>query len=183
MPTIFTHTVVGLSAATAISGKSLPKKFWPLAVLCAILPDANVLAFKFGIPYAHAFGHRGFFHSLFFAALVGLCVTAIFFREARLGSRSWWFYIASFSAITALHSLLDAMTDGGLGIALLAPFDNHRYFFAFRPIAVSPIAPHKFFTEQGLNVLKNELLWVWFPALLVAFFCRLSLRQGSAMRR
>jgi hypothetical protein len=29
---------------------------------------------------------------------------------------------------TAGHGLLDAMTNGGLGLAFFSPFDNHRYF-------------------------------------------------------
>jgi hypothetical protein len=39
-----------------------------------------------------------------------------------------------FFVVTASHGALDAMTDGGLGIAFFAPFDNTRYFFPFRPI-------------------------------------------------
>ncbi|MHC4444672.1 MAG: hypothetical protein ACYTF1_17650 [Planctomycetota bacterium] len=41
--------------------------------------------------------------------------------------------------ITASHGLLYALTDGGLGIALLSPFDTTRYFFGWIPIQVSPI--------------------------------------------
>jgi hypothetical protein len=33
-------------------------------VIASYLPDADVLAFRFGIPYPAPFGHRGAFHSL-----------------------------------------------------------------------------------------------------------------------
>jgi len=42
-----------------------------------------------------------------------------------------------FFVVTASRGALDAMTDGGLGIAFFAPFDNRRYFFPFRSIKVS----------------------------------------------
>jgi len=63
---------------------------------------------------------------------------------------------------------LDAMTDGGLGVAFFAPFDNHRYFFPWRPIRVSPIGAGRFFGKRGLAVLRSELLWIWIPAGILA---------------
>jgi inner membrane protein len=59
------------------------------------------------------------------------------------------------------------MTDGGLGIAFFAPFDNERYFFPWRPIAVSPISVTAFFSERGLAVIRSEILWIWIPCLLL----------------
>ena len=56
------------------------------------------------------------------------------------------------------------MTNGGLGVALLAPFSEERFFFSFRPIQVSPIGAGAFFTEWGLRVLKSEGLWVGLPS-------------------
>jgi inner membrane protein len=59
------------------------------------------------------------------------------------------------------------MTDGGLGIAFFAPFDNTRYFFPFHPIKVSPIGL-SFFSARGLDVIWSELLWVCIPATIIA---------------
>jgi inner membrane protein len=59
------------------------------------------------------------------------------------------------------------MTDGGLGIAFFAPFDNTRYFFPFRPIKVSPIGL-SFFSARGLDVIWSELLWMCIPATIIA---------------
>ncbi len=46
------------------------------AAVCSVLPDIDVLAFHFGIPYASEFGHRGFTHSIFFAPAWHSCVPA-----------------------------------------------------------------------------------------------------------
>jgi inner membrane protein len=78
-------------------------------------------------------------------------------------SMSIYFFLA-----TASHGFLDAMTDGGLGVAFFSPLDNHRYFLPFRPIHVSPIGAGRFFTHRGLEVLQSELLWIWLPAALLA---------------
>ena len=50
---------------------------------------------------------------------------------------------------TASHGVLDAMTDGGSGVAFLAPFDDTRYFLPWRPIPVSPIGVSRFFSGAG----------------------------------
>jgi inner membrane protein len=65
---------------------------------------------------------------------------------------------------TASHGVLDAMTDGGLGVAFFSPFNNRRYFFSWTPIRVSPIGIGNFFSSRGLAVVQSELLWVWIPA-------------------
>jgi inner membrane protein len=65
---------------------------------------------------------------------------------------------------TASHGLLDAMTNGGLGGAFFSPFSNHRYFLPWKPIRVSPISVHRFFSGRGYAVLQSELLWIWVPA-------------------
>ena len=69
----------------------------------------------------------------------------------------------SFFSVTASHGVLDAMTDGGLGIAFFAPFDNGRYFLPWTPIKVSPIEITAFFTVRGLQVLRSELVWIGIP--------------------
>jgi len=68
---------------------------------------------------------------------------------------------------TASHSLLDAMTTGGLGVAFFSPFENARYFLPWRPIQVSPMGFKKFFSEWGLEVIKSELIWIGIPFVLM----------------
>jgi inner membrane protein len=75
---------------------------------------------------------------------------------------------AYFFLATASHGVLDAMTNGGLGVAFFSPFDNNRYFLPWRPILVSPISVHRFFSGRGYAVLQSELLWIWVPAIVFA---------------
>jgi inner membrane protein len=71
---------------------------------------------------------------------------------------------------TGSHGVLDAMTDGGLGVAFLAPFSSERWFLPWRPIRVSPIGIAAFFSTRGRAVLESELWVVWLPAALLAAF-------------
>ena len=72
------------------------------------------------------------------------------------------------------------MTDGGLGVAFFAPFNNYRYFLPWRPIRVSPIALGRFFTERGLVVLKSELIWIWLPAIVLTIVALVLRRHESS---
>jgi inner membrane protein len=128
-----------------------------------MLPDADVIGFGFGIRYADPLGHRGFTHSFFFAAVVGAMVAWVY--AERGGGRVR--LAVYFAVITASHALLDAFTNGGLGVALFAPFSNERYFFPWRPIEVSPIGPG-FFSTRGMRVLVSELRWIWVPSALIS---------------
>ena len=126
-------------------------------------PDIDVIGFRFGIRYGDLLGHRGMTHSIAFAiVLSGIATAAIYGRERSMKWRILWFYL--FLA-TISHGVLDAFTDGGLGVAFFAPFVNTRYFFPWTPIEVSPIGS-RFFSGTGLNVLLNEALWVWTPCLI-----------------
>ena len=167
MPSVISHAAVAAAAGIAFAPQGVPARFWPLAIICSALPDADVMAFAFGIPYHHHFGHRGFFHSPFFALMVSLFVTAFFFREEMLFSGRWFFYVVFFFLLTASHGILDAFTNGGLGIALFSPFSNERYFFPWTPIAVSPIGIKAFLSKWGWYVLKSEFKWVWLPACIL----------------
>ena len=62
----------------------------------------------------------------------------------------------------ASHGVLDALTDGGPGVAFFAPFDDTRYFFPWRPIRVSPLW-RGFFSSRGLETLASEVRWLWLP--------------------
>jgi len=168
MPSVISHTAVAVAAGIAFAPRAVPNHFWSLSIICSIIPDADIIAFSLGIPYHHIFGHRGFFHSPFFGLLMGVFFVSVFFHDIRILSREWFFYFIFFFFLSASHGTLDAFTNGGLGIALLSPFDNTRYFFPWTPIVVSPIGIEAFFSKWGLMVIKSELLWVGLPSLLVA---------------
>ncbi|MBK7207507.1 MAG: metal-dependent hydrolase [Elusimicrobia bacterium] len=164
MPTLFTHPAVPLAARLALGARLLPGRLLVAAVVFSLLPDLDVLAFSFGLPYGHVFGHRGFFHSLTFAAMAALVVAWVG-RGFGAGRRTAF---AVLFATMASHGLLDAMTDGGKGIALLSPFTNTRYFLPWRFIPVSPLGVARFFNERGLRVLTGEFGRLWVPLMAVA---------------
>jgi inner membrane protein len=174
----FSHAVAALSIGTCFYRPGTPKRVWVVGALCSIIPDLDVIGFRFGIGYGDFWGHRGFTHSLLFSALLAGAVVILGFRSglptlSRL-ALGMYFFMA-----TASHGLLDAMTDGGLGVAFFSPFDNHRYFLPWTPIRVSPIGAGRFFTHRGLEVLQSELLWIWLPAALLALSVWLIRRRAS----
>jgi inner membrane protein len=165
---------VGICSGVSVPGKSILKRFLFFSILCAIIPDADVIGFKLGIPYSHVFGHRGFFHSLVFAFIFGLLVSSLFFKgKNKFVSKSHLLYWLYFFLLTASHGILDTLTNGGLGIALLSPFSNQRFFFWDTPIKVSPIGIAAFLNKRSLLVIKSEMLWVWLPLFTLTTFIRL----------
>ena len=171
MPSIITHAAVPLALWCAADRGRIPPRLLAAGVIAAMLPDADVLAFALHIPYADAFGHRGASHSLLFAGVLAALAAALAF----LGSRRPWsadvcqprlastVQAAVFVfACAASHPLLDAMTSGGLGVALAWPWSEQRFFAPWRPIRVSPFAP-QFFSARGVATLLSELRWVWLP--------------------
>jgi inner membrane protein len=174
----FSHAVVALSLGTCFYGPGTPKRVWVAGALCSVIPDLDVIGFRFGIRYDDFWGHRGFTHSLLFGALLASVVVLLGFsgEQSPLSRFALWMY---FFLATASHGLLDAMTDGGLGVAFFSPFDNNRYFLPWRPIRVSPIAAGRFFTHRGLEVLQGELLWIWLPAALLVLSVWLIRRRAA----
>ncbi len=90
MPTIITHTVVAVVASKAFTQKQTSFIFCYLAVVCSILPDADVIGFYFGVKYSDFLGHRGFFHSIFFSLMLSVFIVFIFFKNIKIFSKSWW---------------------------------------------------------------------------------------------
>jgi inner membrane protein len=162
----FTHAIAGLAIGTVFQGKQTPARYWVLGATLAALPDLDGIGFWLGVPYESTFGHRGFSHSILFAAMAAALGLLAFRGRAFEAERTRiWTYL--FLA-TASHGVLDAMTSGGGGVAFFAPVVNERYFFPWRPILVSPMSIRRFFSERGVRILASELVFVWIPAGLVA---------------
>jgi inner membrane protein len=166
MPSIFTHGFAALALGKASTGAQREARFWVLSVFCAILPDIDTVSFYFGVERGSMFGHRGITHSLLFAVLLSLLVVLLAFSKTPRFSKKWWALLFYFFVVTASHGLLDALTDGGSGVAFFAPFDATRYFFPWRPIEVSPIGL-RFFSSRGLEVFESEFVCVWIPSILL----------------
>lgn len=163
------HIAIGMAVGRLRSGgarlwETIGTMVW--YSILALLPDLDVVAFGLGIPYHAPFGHRGASHSLAFAVIVGLGVAAI---QILRGGR--WAIPATLAAVVvSSHGLLDALTDGGLGVALFWPLTEHRYFFPWRPIPVSPIG-RNVLSAHGLRVVAFEL-WAFAPALIYSLWPR-----------
>jgi inner membrane protein len=175
MPTVFSHAIAGLAIATATRSRGSIGQLGLAGALCAAVPDLDVIGVWLGVPWGHVLGHRGITHSLPFAAALAAVVVATAFRGHTWDGGRLALGLALFAA-TASHGVLDAMTNGGSGVAFLAPFDDARYFLPWRPIPVSPISASRFLSERGLVIMRAEMLLIWLPAAILV-------GMGAARRR
>jgi inner membrane protein len=180
MPTVFSHAVVGLAMAAAAHPPAARTRLAVAAAVCAVVPDLDVVTLSMGVRWGHVLGHRGLSHSLPFAAVLAALVVALAFRGRARGRGYLRLWLVLFAA-TASHGILDAMTDGGIGVAFLAPLDRTRYFLPWRPLPVSPIGIGRFFGPRGLDIMRAELILIWIPTavvLLTVFGLRWRRRRG-----
>lgn len=134
-----------VAVAMAVSRADLGRFSWRHAVAysaISMLPDADVLAFRFGFSPSSIVAHRGVTHSLLFAALCGAVALA-----AGASKRT----TALVALTVASHPVLDALTNGGHGVAMLFPFSSARIFFPWRPLPVSPL---------GVGMFSHRGAWV-----------------------
>ena len=176
MATIFSHGIAAASIGTAFPPPR-SVRFWFYGIVCSMAPDVDVIGFRFGIKYEDMLGHRGLTHSIAFAIVLS-GIAAALIRDGRMKGRTLWLYL--FLA-TVSHGILDACTNGGLGVAFFAPFSNIRYFFPWNPIEVSPIGSG-FFSARGIEVLANEALWIWLPSVIFALVMWMIYRKRRAHR-
>jgi len=180
MASAFSHAIVALTLGKVSNSDIINWRTLALGIFCSVVPDLDVIGFRYGVHYGDLWGHRGITHSLFFAVLLSaVLVCAFYFRKPTAAIVGVFLYLF---VCTASHGVLDAMTNGGLGVAFFSPFNTERYFFGFRPIVVSPIGVHQFFNERGLQVLASEAKWVWLPSFLVVVIGRAFKGNGSSAR-
>ncbi|RYZ38638.1 MAG: metal-dependent hydrolase [Myxococcaceae bacterium] len=164
------HVAIGIAAARAWVGNDASRGRLVRAMLAfsalSLLPDADVIAFAFGIPYEAPWGHRGASHSFVFALWLTAVIVAIARRAGAPPLRTF----VCVALVALSHGLLDTLTDGGLGCALLWPFSNARLFAPLTPIPVAPIGLYMF-SGRGLYVVMVELL-LFAPFFLYATFPR-----------
>ncbi|MCK6693214.1 MAG: metal-dependent hydrolase [Thermoanaerobaculia bacterium] len=174
MASLFGHVAASTVLGFAMFKEKPAWKGILLAGFCAFVPDLDVLAFRFGISYSSIWGHRGWTHSLAFAAGFGVLVGWLFYRQ----EKDWWKMACWFVLATASHPLLDMLTTGGRGCALWWPLSEERLFFPVQVIRVSPLGIGAFFSEWGISVLISEMVWIGLPGLAIFTIARL-FRQVS----
>ena len=167
----FGHVAIGLAAGRLDQHLEPPPfllwraMFW--FSLMSLLPDADVVAFSLGIPYEAPFGHRGASHSLLSAPVLAILPSLMLSQYLKISRLRTWLLG---TAVVLTHGLLDTLTDGGLGVALLWPFSDERFFAPWQPIPVAPIG-RRMLSSRGLFVVANELL-MFLPFLVYAFWPR-----------
>lgn len=175
MCTVLTHPLVPLAVSVFLPRETATSTLLLAGAACSIIPDLDVIGFGFGIKYNDMLGHRGLTHSILFAVALSALLSFTLFRNAHTSHLVIFLFLF---LSTLSHALLDMLTNGGLGVALLAPFSNKRFFFAWRPIEVSPIGIGSFFSDWGVQVILSELKWVWLPSGVVFTLGQIARRYG-----
>lgn len=175
MPTIISHIAVPLAIGFGLGKRKVSEHLLCAGVVASVMPDADVIGFKFGIEYASQFGHRGFTHSICFALILGL-IASLAYRKLDCSRIAAFVFVG---ICAASHGLLDMLTDGGMGVALFWPFDTTRYFFPWTGIEVSAIG-RGFFSMRSLSVLLSEFIWIWCPAIVLCSILHVFNRQRKA---
>ena len=173
MASIISHAAAGAALSIAFAPDDAPGRYWPVAIATAVLPDVDSLLYYFRVSYSYTLSHRGFFHSPFLGLIISFLLMFFFFRDQTLFSARWFRYFFIFFLVWTSHGLLDALTNGGRGVAFFSPFSSERYFFPWTPIQVSPMRIKSFFTSRSWSVFKNELVWIWLPGLALVFLSRM----------
>ena len=170
MPSVLTHPAVVLALGPAFARFGIRPRLWLVGTACSVIPDLDSIGYHLGVPYNSLFGHRGFTHSLTFALALALLLAPLCRRLSPPVS----FLTATLFCFlcTASHGVLDALTNGGLGVAFFSPFIQDRYFFPWHPIVVSPLSISHFLAGRGIPVLLSELQWVVLPSIIVGLVLR-----------
>src|SRR5215472_1952228 len=75
MPSIISHPAVPLALAAVLPPEMRSLSVVGLGIACSVVPDLDVVGFRFGVPYGHLIGHRGLSHSILFAACLSAALT------------------------------------------------------------------------------------------------------------
>lgn len=139
MASVFGHTALGATLGVLLLQERWHWRWWALAAACAFLPDADVIGFKFHVPYAGLWGHRGLTHSILAAAVVATVLVGFYsLRRATLAPALTRIWVLLFLA-TASHGVLDAMTTAVWGLLFSAQSTSSAIFSAFVPFRYFPL--------------------------------------------
>lgn len=137
MPSSLAHGLIAVAGGTAVAPRHLLRPFLVTGAIVAIVPDVDAIGRLWGGgDFEWMGGHRGFTHSLAFAALAGvtaaLCTLG---RAAWNGFRVRFGLFVTFAAVA--HGLLDTLTSIGAavdGVQFLYPFSTRKFTIPKHPI-------------------------------------------------
>lgn len=137
MPSSLAHGLIAVAGGTAVAPRHLLRPFLVTGAIAAIVPDVDAIGRLWGDGDLEWMGgHRGFTHSVTFAALAGVAAAAF-----TLGRSEWSghrFRFGLFIAFAALaHGLLDTLTSIGAGVddvQVLYPFSTRTFGISRHPI-------------------------------------------------
>ena len=160
------HVAVGLAAARLHSGERLDPRSAAVFTALATFADLDAVPAMLGVPLPPPFGHRGALHSLVVATAVGLAAGALVLAPRGGRLRTALLSVAA----AASHGILDCLTHGGRGIALLWPFAPTRLLLPWRPVPAAPLG-FRFLSPAGMRLLTFEAV-LFSPLLLYALWPR-----------
>jgi inner membrane protein len=138
MPSSVAHAMIAVAVGSAVAPRPLFRRFLIVGAACAVLPDIDAIGRLYGSggDITALGGHRGFTHSLVFAALLG-SIAAF----GTVSSERWRGHRVRFAAfvalVTASHGILDTLTSIGAEtspVQFLSPFSKRGYTASWHPI-------------------------------------------------
>jgi membrane-bound metal-dependent hydrolase YbcI (DUF457 family) len=131
--------MVAVTAGSILAPPRLLKPFLIIGTACAVVPDVDAIGRLFygaGGDVAALGGHRGFTHSVTFAALLGLVISFVALIDQRFEGHR--LRLGIFVAIaTGFHGVLDVFTSIGATtspVQFLNPFSTRGYGISAHPI-------------------------------------------------
>lgn len=170
MPSLLGHAAAGLAITAAFHGDKLPRRTWALAACCAMAPDLDWFVSLLNMHRGHVLNHRGAAHSLFAALVIAAAAYYLCLRKDQRRGAVW--LCLTIAALS--HGLLDALTAGGVGVALFMPFSETRWACVWQPGKVAPLPLGREHTWSFLYSLWTEALWIGLPALVLTAWSRLA---------
>ena len=154
MPTPISHAAVGFAIGAWAQRGPPTTRVCVAAAACAALPDIDVLWSPLPLADTSLFAHRAITHSLAFALVAAVVVTAVWFRRERR---------TGFVLLLALlsHSCLDALSTYSLGVAFFEPFSAHRFRFPWTPLGRPNGAVASQLILESLVVMAPAVLLGW----------------------
>jgi inner membrane protein len=184
-----THSLTGALAAKVIERQGVPAAdqrrqrralFW-LLVLCANLPDIDVLFSLFGGRLFSLQHHRGITHSFVFAPLFALLPAILFYTFGKLRNFKIVWLVAFLGIV--IHIFFDLVTP--FGTEILTPFSMARYSLDWMFI-IDPI----FTALLGLPLLfgkilqrRKKVITLWGTGLVLIYLSLEMINHGIALQR